>query len=346
MNPSPLFSSNPKASPFRAPRWLGDPHAQTLYGALLAPVGTPLWQRETWTTPDNDFIHVDTLEGAPDAPLLVIFHGLEGSTNSRYSRALALATQARGWRVCAPNFRSCSGIMNRAPRLYHAGDSAEIDWILKRAWTLGSDPTTLVGSDPKVQRPKFAVGVSLGGNMLLKWLGEQGATAKPILHAAAAVSAPLDLAAVAENLSLGFNRVYTHHFLSTLKQKARAKYAQHPHLFDLHRTLSSRTMRDFDDHFMGPVHGFRDAEDYWARSSSTPFLPLIQVPTLLLNAQDDPFMPAGVLPNARQCATAVRRDFSAQGGHVGFVSDGFPGHLKWMPQRVLDFLASSLNPIR
>ena len=345
MNQSPLFIPNPKSAPFQTPRWLRHPHAQTLYAALLAPVGRPLWQRASWTTPDDDFIHVDYLPGTPGAPLLVIFHGLEGSTDSRYSRALALAAQARGWSVCAPNFRSCSGIMNRAPRLYHAGDSAEIDWILKRAWTLGSDPT-LVGSDPKVQRPMFAVGVSLGGNMLLKWLGEQGASAKQILGAAAAVAAPLDLAAVGENLSLGFNRVYTHHFLTTLKQKARAKFAQHPHLFDLQRTLASRTMRDFDDHFMGPLHGFRDAEDYWVRASSRQFLSLIQVPTLLLNAQDDPFMPAGVLPNDRQCATAVRRDFSAQGGHVGFVSGDFPGHLNWMPQRVLDFLAAPLNPIR
>jgi predicted alpha/beta-fold hydrolase len=333
MNQLPLFSSTPGVTPFQAPRWLCHPHAQTLYGALYAPTGTPRWQRASWDTPDDDFIHVDSLPGVPGAPLLVIFHGLEGGTDSRYVRALSLAAQARGWSVCAPNFRSCSGVINRAPRLYHAGDSTEIDWILKRA----AEPNS---------RPVMAVGVSLGGNMLLKWLGEQGARVKQILHAAAAVAAPLDLAAVGDNLSLGFNRIYTHHFLSTLKQKARAKYAQYPYLFDLQRTLSARTMRDFDDHFMGPVHGFRNAEDYWARSSSTQYLPLIELPTLLLNAQDDPFMPAAVLPDAHQCAATVTRDFPEQGGHVGFVSGRFPGHLNWMPQRVLNFLAATLNPIR
>ncbi len=313
---------------FRASWWLSHRHAQTLYGALCAPAPHPGWTRERWATPDGDFIDVDLLPGRPQAPLLTLFHGLEGSTGSRYLRALGGAAAAAGWHVLAPNFRSCSGHMNLKARIYHAGDSAEIHWILGRARE----------RHPHARR--FAAGVSLGANMLLKWLGENGAAASTTLDRAAAVATPFDLRAVAENLSRGFNRVYTRHFLSTLKPKAREKARQFPGLFDLDGALRARTMREFDDHFMAPVHGFSDADDYWARSSCGPWLARIAVPALLLNALDDPFVPQDALPSKAACSPSIVTDFQKQGGHVGFVAGGFPGDIRWMPQRVMAFLSA------
>ncbi len=320
-SPSAPFS----ARTFHAPLWLTNHHAQTLYGALWAPAERPLWQRQRWTTPDDDFIDVDILEGANTAPTLVIFHGLEGSTNSRYVRALAHSARHAGWRVVAPNFRGCSGVINRLPRTYHAGDSAEIHWILSRIHSIYADV------------PLYAIGVSLGGNMLLKWLGEQKDQALTLLTKAAAVAAPLDLQAVGDHLAQGFNRFYTRHFLTTLKQKAWDKFSQYPGLFDLAATLEARTLREFDNHFMAPLHGFANVDDYWKRCSSKPWLNQIRVPTLLLSAWDDPFLPDGVLPGPQQCSDQIVRDFQARGGHVGFVTGRFPGQIHWMPQRVMCF---------
>jgi predicted alpha/beta-fold hydrolase len=318
----------PSAS-FQAPFWLTNRHAQTLYGSLLAPAQRPQWRRERWTTPDDDFIDVDRLDGTSGAPTLVIFHGLEGSTDSRYVRVLAQNAHQAGWHVVAPNFRGCGGSMNRLPRSYYAGDSAEIRWILARARS-DHDPAQL-----------HAVGISLGGNMLLKWLGEQGLQAKNLLTRAAAVAAPLDLRAVGDHLAQGFNRFYTNHFLTTLKQKAQIKFNQYPGLFNLDATLNARNLREFDDHFIAPLHGFANVDDYWTRCSSKPWLPHIQVPTLLLNACDDPFVPKGVLPGPELCSDQVTRDFQAQGGHVGFVSGRFPGQISWMPQRVMHFFQNA-----
>ena len=310
---------------FQAPFWLTNRHAQTLYGALLVPAERPQWRRERWATPDEDFIDVDCLDGSSGAPTLVIFHGLEGSTDSRYVRTLAENAHRAGWHVVAPNFRGCSGVMNRQPRSYHAGDSAEIQWILTRVSSSQNHPRL------------HAVGISLGGNMLLKWLGEQGLQAKSLLTSAAAVAAPLDLHAVGDHLAQGFNRFYTNHFLTTLKQKAQAKFNQHPGLFNLAATLKARNLREFDDHFIAPLHGFANVDDYWTRCSSKPWLSRIQLPTLLLNACDDPFVPEGVLPGPEQCSGHVTRDFQTRGGHVGFVSGHFPGQISWMPQQVMQF---------
>ena len=318
-----LFMTPPAL--YKAPFWLTNRHAQTLYGALWVPAERPRWRRERWNSPDGDFIDIDRLDGMNEAPTLVIFHGLEGSTDSRYVRMLAMNAYQAGWHVVAPNFRGCSGSMNILPRSYFAGDSTEIQWVLTRA--RGSQgPATL-----------HAVGVSLGGNMLLKWLGEQGEQAGALLTSAAAVAAPLDLHAVGDHLAQGFNQVYTNHFLTTLKQKARAKFIQYPGLFDLDATLKARNLREFDDHFIAPLHGFANVDDYWTRCSSKPWLSRIRVPTLLLAARDDPFIPEWVLPPQQQCSDQVTRDFQPQGGHVGFVSGRFPGQAIWMPQRVMHF---------
>ena len=300
--------------PYAAPWWLPGGHLQTILPAL-APGPRVAWRRERWDTPDGDFIDLDW--AGTRGPLLALFHGLEGSTASHYARALAAGAVARGWHCVVPHFRGCSGEPNRKPRAYHSGDSEELDWILRRL------------------EPDFAVGVSLGGNVLLKWLGEQGARAR--LRRAAAVSAPLDLAAAGRALDRGFNRqVYTRAFLSSMKRNALAKLERFPGLFSVPRVRSATTLYEFDDAVTAPLHGFRDADDYWARASSAPWLEHIRVPTLVLNARNDPFLPEAALQRAtRKAAPAVLLEFPRSGGHVGF-----PGRRGWLARRIFDFLSA------
>jgi predicted alpha/beta-fold hydrolase len=311
--------------PYRAPWWLPGGHLQTLYGALFcgSRVG---WKRERWDTPDGDFIDVDRLVGPADSPLVVLFHGLEGSSGSHYAEALACELARRGWRCALPHFRGCSGEPNRLPRAYHSGDAEEIGWILRR---LSSEASGA---------PLFAMGVSLGGNALLKWLGGD-ARAKDVLAAAAAVSAPVDLMAAGDALGRGFNLVYTRAFLSTMKKKGEQKLERFPGLFDGEAMRRARTLREFDDVVTAPLHGFRDTDDYWTRASAKPVLGRIGVPTLLLNARNDPFLPAAALPRPDEVSAHVQCDFPGEGGHAAFVSGPFPGNLGWMPRRVTAFFA-------
>jgi predicted alpha/beta-fold hydrolase len=232
----------------------------------------------------------------------------------------------QGWRGAVVHFRGCSGEANRLPRAYHSGDAAEIDWMLRRLRAGNGDA------------PLYAIGVSLGGNALLKWLGEQGAAASQVVGAAAAVSAPLDLMAAGDALGRGFNLVYTRVFLNTLKRKSIAKLAVHPELYEAALVRSARTLRAFDNVVTAPLHGFRDTDDYWTRASSKPWLTRIAVPTLLVNARNDPFLPEAALPLEDEVSPAVTREFPTEGGHVGFVSGRFPGHLEWLPRRIIEFL--------
>ncbi|EXI70624.1 MAG TPA: hydrolase [Candidatus Accumulibacter phosphatis] len=316
--------------PYRAPGWLPGGHLQTVYPLLIRPDPLPC-HRQRWETPDGDFIDLDWVTAAdasaqPDCrPLLVIFHGLEGSSNSHYALTLLRAAAAVGWAAVAVNFRGCSGESNRLPRAYHSGDSEEIDWILRRLQT--ASPA----------RRHYAVGVSLGGNALLKWLGESGTSAMDCLHAAVAVSAPVDLAACGHHLAHGFNRVYTRHFLHSLKRSAAGKLRRYPGLFDERRMRAARNLYEFDDVVTAPLHGFSGADDYWRRASSKPWLGAIRLPTLLLNAVNDPFLPAQALPAASQVGSSVRIDFPRHGGHVGFVTGSPPGQLVWLPQRILHY---------
>ncbi len=309
----------------RAPRWLANPHLQTIYGSVLARRPRVDYRRERWEAPDGDFVDLDHVDGGADRPRVVLFHGLEGSSNSSYARMLMHRVAARGWRGTVVNFRGCSGEPNRLPRAYHSGDSAEVAWILAR----------LKAQAPAA--PLHAAGISLGGNALLKWLGEQGEAARPVVASAAAVSAPLDLMAAGEALGRGFALVYAKHFLATMKARAAAKHARFPGMFDLARMRASRTLREFDDVVTAPVHGFRDTDDYWTRASSKPLLRAIAVPTLVLNARDDPFLPAWALPGTHEVSPAVRIEFPERGGHVGFVTGPFPGHIGWLPARLLHF---------
>jgi hypothetical protein len=289
-------------------------HLQTLAAALFPPPRVPL-ARERWESPDGDFVDVDFARREGATRLLVLLHGLEGGSDSHYARGLAARFGAAGWRVAIPHWRGCSGEANRLARAYHSGDSEELDWLLAR-----------------FGEPVDALGVSLGGNVLLKWLGERGSAATARVRRAAAVSAPLDLGAAARALDRGVNRLlYTRMFLDTLKPKSLAKLERFPGLYDAGRLRRARTFREFDDLVTAPLHGFRDAEHYWRASSSGAYLAQVRVPTLLVNARNDPFLPEpALLAAAAQAAPCVQLDFPRSGGHVGFPA-------RWLARRLMDF---------
>jgi len=314
---------------FRAPRWLPGGNLQTIWPALFSSAAPqpPTYRRERWDTPDGDFIDVDFIDAADTAaPLLVLFHGLEGSSASHYARAFAHRAAMLGWHYAVPHFRGCSGVLNLAPRAYHSGDHEEIGWVLARLRA-------------RHAAPLLAVGISLGGNALLRWAEEAGDGAAATAGAVAAVCSPIDLAAGGHAIGRGFNRqVYTRMFLRTMKAKAGAKWQQHPGLFDRERLLAARTLYEFDNVFTAPLHGFRDTEDYWARASAKPHLRRIRIPTLLLNARNDPFVPAHCLPGPREVGRFVTLWQPAQGGHVGFARGRFPGHVQSLPEAVTDWL--------
>ena len=318
---------------FRAPRWLPGGHLQTIWPALFSSPGPrppPAYRRERWDTPDGDFIDVDFVDAADaGAPLLVLFHGLEGSSASHYARAFAHRAARLGWAYAVPHFRGCSGELNLAPRAYHSGDFEEIGWVLQR----------LRAGRPK---PLLAVGISLGGNALLRWAEEAGESAAATAGAVAAVCSPIDLAAGGHAIGRGFNRqVYTRMFLRTMKAKALRKWQQHPGLFDRERLLRSRTLYEFDNVFTAPLHGFADTDDYWARASAKPQLQRIRIPALVLNARNDPFVPAQCLPGPQDAGRWVTLWQPAHGGHVGFAQGRFPGHVLGLPEAVTGWLQTA-----
>lgn len=327
--PDPAPSPPP---PYHAPWWLPGGHLQTIW-AYFRGGEPPALRWERWERTDGDFNDLAWLDGPPDAPLVVLFHGLEGSARSHYATQLLLALKERGWRGVVAHFRGCSGVPNRLPRAYHAGDSAEIAAMLAHL-------------HPRTQpAPLYAVGVSLGGNALLKWLGEYGPRARAYVDRAAAVSAPLDLPAAGRTLDRGINRLYAWHFLKSLKAKMRQKRSAHvEHLghLDLSGLMS---LRAFDDRVTAPLHGFLDVDDYWARSAAKPWLGRIAIPTLILNARNDPFLPAGHLPGAAEVSAAVTLEYPAAGGHVGFVTGPFPGRLNWLPRRLIAFFEGQTSRV-
>lgn len=323
---------------YRAPRWLPGGHLQTLWSAVLArrhQGPAPDWRRERWDTPDADFIDVDysTHKAASTAPLLVLFHGLEGSSSSQYAVAFSDWAAAHGVAMAVPHFRGCSGELNLAPRAYHSGDHVEIDWMLRR----------FAAAHP--QRSLLAAGVSLGGNALMRWAGEQGGSAAGVVSAIASVCSPLDLAAGGHAIGRGFNRqVYTRIFLRTMVPKALRKLQQYPGLFDGAALRQARDLYAFDNLFTAPLHGFRNTDDYWRRASAKPHLASIRVPALVLNALNDPFIPADSLPRAHEAGPFVTLWQPRHGGHVGFPGSlprwRLPGHVWSMPQAVGAWLLS------
>ncbi len=317
------------ADHYLPPRWLPGGHLQTIIPATCMRRSPVAYRRERWSAPDGDFIDVDWLDGQAGKPLVVLFHGLEGSSQSHYASALMSVLAELGWSGAAPHFRGCSGEANRAPRFYHSGDAIEIDWLLRRfaAHRQQAGHSRL-----------YAVGVSLGGNALLRWLGESQHQAE-IVDAACAVSAPLDLAAGGAALSRGPNLIYTRMFLQSLKPKCLHKLAQYPGLFDRDAMLGARNLYEFDNVVTAPLHGYRDTDDYWDRASARHVLHDITLPTLVLNAQNDPFLPARFLP--RSAAPQVTLDYPRHGGHVGFAHGLLPGSLEWLPRRLLRFLVDA-----
>lgn len=323
------------AEPYRPPWWFRGRHLQTLWGPLLRPVRRPRVIRERIDTPDGDFLDLDWLapEAAPrraaGVPIVVILHGLEGSSLSHYAAGLLGESAALGWRAVVMHFRSCSGQVNRQPRFYHSGETSDLDWVVRR----------LIEREPGVSLG--VVGISLGGNVALKWLGEHGSDAPPALRAAVAISTPFDLTVCAEVLDRGLpRRLYTANFLRTMKAKLRAKAHLYDGRVDVAAALRARTFAQYDRAVTAPIHGFADERDYWKRSSIGPYLGRIRRPCLLISAANDPMIPAHSLPRAAAAASPwLEAAFVDEGGHVGFL-EGAWGRRSWAERRAIAFIAS------
>lgn len=322
---------------YQAPAWLPGGHVQTIWPALCARrrKGKPLaLVRERWSTPDGDFVDVDRqVASRADRPLLVLFHGLEGSSQSHYAQAFADWAAMHDVHFALPHFRGCSGEMNHAPRAYHSGDHQEIDWLLSRL---------RLQHQSNGGQVLVAAGVSLGGNALMRWAAEHGYSAAQHADAVASVCSPLDLVQSGQAIGEGFNRwVYTRMFLHTMKPKALAKLAQHPGLFDRSALLAARDLYAFDNVFTAPLHGFKNTDDYWQRASAKPLMRDIRIPALALNAMNDPFVPAFSLPQNHEVSSTVTLWQPREGGHVGFAEGRWPGNVCGLPDAVAQWLFSS-----
>jgi uncharacterized protein len=306
-----------------------------MWGKFFRPEQMKDTRVERLETPDGDFLVLHHLDAADDAPILLLLHGLEGSVRSHYIQGLLRDAKRRGWRAAVLVFRSCGGELNRNRRSYHSGETTDLAFVLDHL------------QDAFASVPVVLAGVSLGGNVLLKYLGEEGRNISPRIKAAAAVSVPYDLARSSRFIDQGFARVYQWNFLRSLRTKALAKLDQFPDLFEGERFASARTMFDFDDLFTAPVHGFAGAADYYAKSSSLGWLDTISIKTLLLSAVDDPFLPPQVLDEVTKRAegnSCLEIEFPAHGGHVGFVGGRNPlAPVYYLEQRVGEFLAQELS---
>ena len=316
---------------FRPAWWLRNRHAQTVWRRLVGRDRVPPYRRERWETPDGDFVDLDWMDSAvPDGerPLVLVLHGLEGSSRAKYVVGLLREAFGRGWDGVAMNFRSCSGELNRRPRFYHSGETEDLDVVV----------AGLVARYPG--RPLALIGYSLGGNVLLKWLGERGEKVPDQVRAAVAVSVPYDLGVAAYHVDHGFGRLYGQVFLRTLKAKALAKVRRFPGLVDPRVVSSLSSFAEFDERVTAPIHGFAGARDYWSRSSSIPWLSAIQRPTLLISACDDPFLPSECLPRDTITGSPyLEAEFPDRGGHVGFVEGGWPWSASyWVDRRAVSFL--------
>lgn len=305
---------------FTPPWWLRNAHVQTVFGRIVRPRRLVELERETIETPDGDELVLDHLPAAGREPHahFILLHGLEGSSNSVYMQGMLSAIARRGASATAMNFRSCARdpknlsrmLPNRRPRFYHSGETGDFDFVV----------ATLAKRLPSATF--LAAGASLGGNALLKWLGEH--PGQTTIAAAATISVPYDLGAGAVHLEQSWGgRLYVNRFLNTLKEKVKAVSQKFPETnLDMDRVMRSRSFREFDDVATAPLHGFRDADDYYARSSSLYFLPKITTPTLCISAEDDPFLPCEALERARAAASpTVHFVTTPHGGHVGFVGE-------------------------
>lgn len=314
--------------------WLPGPNLQTLWGKFMRPRLQLSLRLERLDTPDGDFLDLYHLSGQAEAPLLVLLHGLEGSLRSHYIHGLLEQASSRGWHAAVLLFRSCGDSLNRTRRFYHSGETTDASFAIEHLLSSYSEAELILA------------GVSLGGNVLLKYLGERSERVSPRIRAAAAVSVPYDLAKAADCIDKGFSKVYQRSFIQSLQAKAIAKLDQFPDMVPRERIRLIRTMRDFDNSITAPLHGFRDADDYYSKSSALRWLHGIRVDTLLLSAVDDPFLPSQVLDDVRIEAKEnpfLGLEFTPNGGHVGFVGGGNPFRPSYyMESRVGDFLAGHI----
>lgn len=315
--------------------WIPGGHLQTLWGKLFRrqpPAPTTL---ERWETPDGDFVELHRLSAAPGTPRVLLLHGLEGTVRSHYAQGLLNEAARRKWGADLLIFRSCGSEPNRTRRFYHSGETTDAALVLERVSR--EYPTS----------PLAIAGVSLGGNVLLKLLGDRGNDLPPQLKAAAAISVPFDLSRSSRRINRGFSRFYQQFFLNSLRRKAQEKASRFPDLAPADKISGLRTLEDFDNLITGPLHGFRDAEDYYQQSSSLPRLKHIKLTTLLLSAVDDPMLPPEVLDEVQDIARrnpALHLEFVQQGGHAGFIAGSRP----WRPfyyaeYRVGEFFAEQFQ---
>jgi predicted alpha/beta-fold hydrolase len=306
--------------------WVPGAHLQTVWARLARSRRLIAFEREVLTTPDDDDLVLDHVAGPTGSPRVLLLHGLEGSAHSLHTQGLALLVARAGWRSTIMNFRSCARdardielrLNNRRPRLYHSGDTGDMDFVVR----------TLAAREPGTQL--HALGFSLGGNVLLKWLGEQGAASA--IRSAAVISVPYDLAAASRYLERPVGRFYYRHFGSRLKTKSLdllARFPRETSHVDPDRVRLARTFHEFDECLTAPLHGFAGADDYYERSSSLPYLARVAVPTLCLSSEDDPFFPGDAVYRARDAASPqVRFAITPWGGHTGFVTGDWP----WRPR--------------
>lgn len=305
------------SEPFKPAWWCRGPHMQTLWPYLFRRISRVELKRERIELPDGDFLDLDWTKNN-DGPIVLILHGLEGSSNSKYARGLLNAVHAHGWRGVVMHFRGCSGEPNRLPRSYHSGETGDLAYVVE----------LLRRREPGT--PLFVVGFSLGGNVLLKWLGENGNRAS--INAAVAVSVPFLLAESAKRLEQGFSQLYQWGLMRSMRSSVAEKRKQMKLPLKIEDLSALKTFRDFDEHVTAPLHGFAGADDYYRRSSSRQYLRKIQIPTLIVQSRDDPFMTEAVIPQDDELSSAIDFEVYDNGGHVGFVGEGWP----WVPEYWLD----------
>ncbi|MEJ2480852.1 MAG: hydrolase [Acidihalobacter sp.] len=316
-------------SAFRPAWWLPGPHLQTLWPYLIRPYRRLALRRERLELPDGDFLDLDWTTDGDTSGLVLVLHGLEGSSASPYVQRLLRRLRPLGMRAVVMHFRGCSGEPNRLARGYHAGDTADLSFVVDYL------------RQQQPQRPLAAIGYSLGANVLLKWLGET-AQQNP-LRCAAAVSVPFELEAAADKLESGISRLYQRSLLRSLRRSVARKYALRDMPIPRQLVEAAPSLRAFDDCFTAPLHGFRNAEDYYRRSSCRPWLPNIKRPTLIVHAADDPFLRRDAVPSAAELPPGVELQLTPQGGHVGFVAGCVPGRTEdWLGSHTANWLALNL----
>ncbi len=315
--------------PYSPPWWLPTAQLQTIYPYLFLG-GKPVnYSRERIDTNDGDFIDFDWLDGPDDSPTVIIFHGLEGSSQSHYVTAMMRYLKTIEWRAVAPNFRGCSGSPNLLARAYHSGDFEDINFIIQK---ICQRRNGLV----------FAVGVSLGGNALLKWLSLNDTFKTKLIAASAGISVPFNLTITGDLLNKGTNKVYSWHFLKTLKRKCISKTELLASKLNMQKICTAKSLREFDDSYTAPIHGFIDTQDYWEKASTVNDLNKINDPLLIIHSENDPFLNKRYLPKKNNLPKNISCYYTKSGGHVGFTIGKFPGSLNWLPKTIISYFRKFL----